>query len=290
MPSLPKAPFGRTGHMSTRALFGAAALGNVSQDEADRAIALYTKYGGNHIDTAASYGQAELRLGPWLKHNRKSVFLATKTEERTYAGAKEELKRSLERMQVDSVDMWQMHVLIREEEWRTAMGPGGALEAFIEAREKGLVKWLGVTGHGLGAADIHLKSLERFDFDSVLLAWNWTISRHVPYAESFRKLHELCMERNLPLQMIKTGLHRPWREGEERTRATWYKPFEAQSDFDASIHWSMQVEGSFINTTGDVGLLEKVLKAVASYDGPPSDEEIRARAEAGEWESLFPED
>jgi aryl-alcohol dehydrogenase-like predicted oxidoreductase len=203
--------------MSSRALFGAASLGRVTQSEADKAIETYLAYGGNHIDTAASYGDAELRLGPWLKHNRKSVFLATKTEERSYQGAKEELKRSLDRMQVDSVDMWQMHVLIRENEWQNAMGPGGALEAFIEAREEGLVKWLGVTGHGLEVADMHLKSLARFNFDSVLLPWNWPISRHAPYAESFHKLHKLCMEKNLAFQLIKTGLHRHWREGEDQT-------------------------------------------------------------------------
>lgn len=287
MKSLPEASFGRTGHSSTRALFGAAAFSAVDQDTAMRTMDLIAERGVNHIDTAASYGKAEERLGPWLKNNRDSVFLATKTEKRTYQGARDELRRSLELMNVNSVDLWQMHILVDEDHWQTAMGPGGALEAFIEARDQGLVKWLGVTGHGLNVCSMHLRSLERFDFDSVLLPWNWAMSRNPVYTTDFAKLHKLCIERNVAFQLIKTACHRPWRQGEEKTRATWYKTLEHQDDLDAALHFAMGVEGSFINTAGDVNLLPRVLDSIASFDSAPSDDEMARRAEAGSWEALF---
>ncbi len=287
MNHIPQAPFGRTGHLSGRALLGAAAFWDRDAQTVEQTLDMAVARGVNHIDTAASYGKAEERLGPWLERNRKSVFLATKTEERTYDGARKELRRSLELMRVESVDLWQMHFLSTEEEWQTAMGPGGALEAFIEARKEGLVKWLGVTSHGLIAPRMHLKSLERFDFDSVLLPWNWALSRNTAYAEEFRKLHKICRERNTAFQLIKTACHRPWREGEEKTRTTWYKPLENQEDLDASIRWAMGVEGSFINTSGDAELLPKVLSAVAGFTVQPSDTEMIRRAESGGWEPLF---
>ena len=287
MNQLPKAPFGRTGHMSTRALFGAAAFAERDADTASRTMDFLVERGVNHIDTAASYGKAERLLGPWLKHNRREVFLATKTEKRTRKEALEELKRSLELMKVDNVDLWQMHILVDQQEWETAMGPGGALEAFVEARDQGLVKWLGVTGHGLMAPTMHLKSLERFDFDSVLLPWNWSMSRNPEYAAGFEKLYSVVRERNLALQLIKTVCHRAWREDEARSRTTWYKTLEDQADIDAALHWAMAVEGSFINTAGDAELLPKVLDAVASFEFAPSDEEMERRAGDGGWEALF---
>ena len=287
MNTMPTAPFGRTGHMSSRALLGAAAFWDRDPETAERTLEMAVERGVNHIDVAASYGKAEERIGPWLARNRKKVFLATKTEERTYEGARRELRRSLELLKADGVDLWQMHFLSTEEEWETAMGPGGALEAFIEARDEGLVRWLGVTSHGVVAPRMHLRSLERFDFDSVLLPWNWTMSRNAAYAADFRKLHALCRERNTAVQLIKTASHRPWREGEVKTRTTWYKPLEDQEDLDASIRWAMGVEGSFINTSGDVELLPKVLDAVAGYEGAPPDDAVAARADAGGWEPLF---
>ncbi len=287
MKSLPTAPFGRTGHMSTRTLFGAAAFSGVNHDTAMRTMDLIVERGVNHIDTAASYGKAEERLGPWLKDNRDSVFLATKTEERTYKGAREELRRSLELMKVNNVDLWQMHILVDEDEWQTAMGPGGALEAFIEAREEGLVKWLGVTGHGLNVAKMHMRSLERFDFDTVLLPWNWAMSRNADYAVDFAGLHKYCLEKNVAFQLIKTACHRPWREEDERNRSTWYKTLEDQDDLDAAIHFAMGVKDSFINTAGDVNFLPRVLDAAAGFTEAPGDEEMSSRASAGDWEPLF---
>ncbi len=284
---VPVAPFGRTAHMSTRVLFGAAAFFDVDQKTADRTMDLLSGRGINHIDTAASYGKAEILLGPWLKHNRKTVFLATKTEKRTRTEAREELHRSLDRMQVDSVDLWQMHVLIRDDDWETAMGEGGALEAFVEARDEGLVKWLGVTGHETVVPRQHLRSLERFDFDTVLLPWNWMMSLNAEYVADFNNLRQLCRKRGVAFQLIKTLCHRPWAEGEPHNRATWYKPLEDQEQIDAAIHWAMGVEEAFINSAADVGLLPKILDSAASYSGAPSDSRMTSLAQKGGWQPLF---
>ena len=162
---IPKLTFGRTGHLSTRTLFGAAALGGVTQDEADQTMEVLMKYGVNHLDTAASYGEAELRLGPWIEKNRQKVFLATKTGERTYEAAKMEIHRSLQRMRTDHLDLIQLHAVIEDEEMEQVLGTGGALEAAIEAREEGIVRFIGITSHTLHAPVIHLNALKRFDFE-----------------------------------------------------------------------------------------------------------------------------
>jgi aryl-alcohol dehydrogenase-like predicted oxidoreductase len=262
---IPKAQFGRTGHLSTRVLFGAAALSRVTQKEADETLELLLEYGINHIDVAASYGEAELRIGPWMKDHRRDFFLATKTERRTYREAMEELHRSLERLQVDSVDLWQMHFLVDEDGWQTSMEPGGALEAFVEAREQGLVRYLGVTGHGLQVADFHKRSLERFDFDSILLPYNPLLMDDPHYAAGFEALMATCQARNVAVQTIKSISSGPWKE-HKQTRATWYKPLEEQAHIDAIVHWVLSRPGIFLNSVGDIYLLPKVLDAAGRFD------------------------
>jgi len=190
-----KKTFGRTGHESSRTIFGGASLSSVTQDEANHTLDLLLKYQVNHIDTAASYGDSELRIGPWMKDHRTDFFLATKTEQRTYREAKEELHRSLDRLQVDYVDLWQMHLLVDPDEWNIAMEPGGALDAFIEAKEQGLTRFLGVTGHGLSTPSTHLRSLDKYNFDSVLLPYNYIQMQNRFYAAEFNKLVERCTER-----------------------------------------------------------------------------------------------
>ncbi len=281
-----KQPFGRTGHMSTRTLFGAAALGTVTQAEADRTLELLLEYGVNHIDTARSYGDSELRIGPWMEQHRDKFFLATKTEKRTYEGAWEELKQSLERLRVDYVDLWQMHYLVNPEEWETAMGPGGALEAFIEAREQGLVRFLGVTGHDLAIAGMHKRSLERFDFDSVLLPANYVLMQNPQYAADFEALVAICQERNVAVQVIKSICRRPWGD-RPQTRNTWYEPLEEQDSLDRAVHWVLGQPGLFLNTAGDIHVLPKVLDAASRFQSAPSDEEMAADVAALEMAPLF---
>ena len=203
-------PFGRTGHNSTVTLFGAAALGRVSQADADRTVELLLDYGVNHIDTAASYGDAELLLGPWLEKYRDRFFLATKTNEREYTTAKAQIHRSLERMRVDQIDLLQLHNLGHPDDWDTAMGENGALEAAREARDQGLVKYIGVTGHGLKIAAFHSRSLQAFDFDSILLPWNIQMKQNPQYASDFDRVVGLARERGIAVQVIKSLLRGPW--------------------------------------------------------------------------------
>ena len=271
-----KQAFGRTGHVSTVTLFGAAALGRVTQAEADATLDVLLKYGVNHIDTAASYGDAELRIGPWMPKHRNDFFLATKTGERSYAKAKEEIHRSLDRMQTDHVDLIQLHNLVHPDEWDEAMGPGGALEAAVEARQQGLVRFIGVTGHGLSVAVMHRRALERFDFDSVLLPYNYPLIKNEKYSDDFEALVKLCQERNVAVQTIKGITRGPWATT-ERTRSTWYQPLEDQADIDVAVHWVIGRPGIFLNTAGDIHLLPRVLDAASRFTQRPSDEADRTR-------------
>src|ERR671920_1567375 len=201
---IPRAPFGSTGHDSSRVLFGAAALGEVSQDVADRALDVLLEHGVNHIDVAASYGDAELRVAPWLRRHPDTFFLATKTGERTYEGARDEIRRSLERLGVEHVDSLQLHNLVDVIEWDTALSDGGALQAAVEARDEGLVRFIGVTGHGLSVPEMHRRSLERFAFDSVLCPYNWVQMQDERYADRFEALAAVCAETGVALQTIKS--------------------------------------------------------------------------------------
>jgi aryl-alcohol dehydrogenase-like predicted oxidoreductase len=284
--SIIKRPFGRTGHMSTVAIFGAAALGSVTQAEADRTLDLLLEYGVNHIDTAASYGEAELRIGPWMARHRKDFFLATKTGDRTYVAAKESIHRSLERLRVDQVDLIQLHYLVHPDEWDTAMGPGGALEACIEAREQGLVRFIGVTGHSRTIAAMHRRSLARFDFDSVLLPYNVPMTQDREYAADFEALLATCQERNVAVQTIKSIARGLWATT-PRTRNTWYQPLEEQADIDLAIHWVMGRPGIFLDTVGDIHVLPKVLDAASRFERRPTDEEMKVMLERSSVTTMF---
>lgn len=281
-----KAPFGRTGHDSSRALFGAAALSDVTQEAADRAVRTALDFGVNHIDTAASYGDAELRLAPWIERYRGDLFLATKTGERRKEAAAAEIRRSLERMRTDHVDLIQLHNLVEEDEWATAMGPGGALEAAIEARDEGLVRFIGVTGHGVEVAARHLQSLERFPFDSVLLPYSFVMMRNPRYAEDAEALMAVCEERGVAVQTIKAVTRRPWGP-RPQDRATWYQPLEDPDAIRLAVHWVLGRPGVFLNTVGDVDVLPRVLEAAASFEARPSDAEMRALVEEEQMEPLF---
>jgi aryl-alcohol dehydrogenase-like predicted oxidoreductase len=281
-----KQPFGRTGHESTRAVFGAASLGTVTQAEADKTLELLLQYDLNHIDTAASYGDSELRIAPWLKRYPKTFFLATKTGERTYTKARDEIHRSLERLGVDRVDSLQLHNLVDPDEWKTAMGNDGALKAAVEAREQGLVRFIGVTGHGLTIAAMHLKSLGVFDFDSVLLPYSYILMQNKQYATDFEKLVELCEERNTAVQVIKTITRRPWGDSPQ-TKNTWYEPLEQQPDIDKMVHWAMARKKFFLCTVGDVTVLPKMLDAASRYKTKPSDKEMDTVLKQQTMEPLF---
>jgi len=282
-------PFGRTGHLSTRAIFGAASLSHVTQAKADQTLEVLMQYGVNHIDVAASYGDAELRLAPWLAQHRSQFFVATKTGARTAQQAKEELQRSLERMQIEYVDLWQLHNLVDPIDWDTALSPGGAIEAAVEARAQGLIGAIGVTGHGLQIAAAHRRSLDRFDFDAVLLPYNFLTMQNPYYAANFQALLAGCQQRQVAVQTIKSIAYKPWL-GRPHTRSVWYEPLEDQADIDLAVHWVLQQPGIFLNTVGDIHLLPRVLDAASRFqaDAPgPTDDQMRVLVARLGMEPLF---
>lgn len=287
---IPTAAFGTTGHESTRVLFGAAALGAMSQARADATLALIAEHGVNHIDTAASYGDPELRLAPWLADHRNDLFLATKTGERAGSAARAELERSLERLGTDHVDLIQLHNLVEEDEWQTAFAPGGVVEAMAAARDEGLVRHLGVTGHGLRIAAMHQRSLEAFPFDSVLLPYSAVLLRDTGYRDDVERLRATCRERGVAVQTIKAIARRRWRDDDPSRRLAWYEPLRDPAAIDRAVRFVLAEPDLFLNTTSDATVLPFVLEAAARLDQPfsaPTDAELAVDADALGMEPIF---
>ena len=281
-----RAPFGRTGHESSRVIFGAAALGSMRQERADEVLATLLEFGVNHIDTAASYGDSELRVAPWMAAHRDRFFLATKTEDRTGDGARASLELSLTRLGVDSVDLIQLHNLVEPDEWEVAHGPGGAVEALSRARDEGLVRFIGVTGHGLRIAGMHLRSLERFDFNSVLLPYNYTVMSDDGYRSDVEALLGVCQERGVAVQTIKSVARRRWPEGATQ-QFSWYEPLADGDALARAVRYVLGRPGLFLNSSSDARLLRPILEA-ANVGGPiPTDEEMAADVARHGIEPLF---
>ena len=285
---IPRAPFGRTGHDSTRTIFGAAALARATDEEDARALDLVLRYGLDHLDTAASYGDSELRLAEWLaREGRERFFVATKTGKRTYADARDEIRLSLRRLRVDHVDLIQLHNLVDAEEWKVAMGPDGALRAVIEARDAGLVRFIGVTGHGLQVARRHRESLERFPFDSVLFPYNATQLADPAYARDAETLIAECERRGVAIQTIKSVTRRPW-PGERPSRpSTWYEPLRDQRDIEIAVRFVLSRRGLFLNTASDVTLLAAILDAAERGGPAPTGDELSDLVRRQEMSALF---
>jgi aryl-alcohol dehydrogenase-like predicted oxidoreductase len=270
---LPFSEFGRTGHRSSRVIFGAAALGGMSEARAIKTLDLVASYGVNHIDTAAMYGAAEDRLKPWLVDHRSEVFLATKTHERIGSVARAELERSLERMGVDHIDLIQLHNLVEPDEWTTAFSKGGAVAALNQARAEGLVRFIGVTGHGLRIPSMHLRSLTEFDFDAVLFPYNHSLLSIPQYLEDVAALREVCHRRNIATQTIKAVARRRWDDGTEGHRS-WYEPLTDTHAIQRAVRYVLSQPDLFLNTTSDATLLPLILEAAQSDLSRPLDEEM----------------
>jgi aryl-alcohol dehydrogenase-like predicted oxidoreductase len=282
-----RADFGLTGHRSSRVIFGAAGLARVSQERADEVLPLLLEFGINHLDTAASYGDSELRLAPWLTSHRDEFFLATKTGDRDGAAARASLERSLTRLGVDHVELIQLHNLVEPEEWEQAHGPGGTVEALARARAEGLTRFIGVTGHGLRIAGMHLRSLERFDFDSVLLPYNFTLLEDAPYRTDVESLLELCDRRRVAVQTIKAVARRRWPPEAEGPRFSWYEPLPQSEALARAVRFVLGNAQLFLNSSSDLRLLRPILEA-ASAGGPvPSADELRRDAADLQMEPLF---
>jgi len=281
-----KMPFGKTAHLSSRTIFGSVSLGRISQSEADRVLDLLWEFGVNHIDTAPKYGEAELRLGPWMKKYREKFFLATKTNERTYQDAKDQFQRSLDRLQVDHVDLLQFHNLTDVVEREIVMGPGGALEFLIEAKNEGLTRFIGITGHGFDSPRFHRQTLERFDFDSVLLPCNYLLMQDPKYADEFEQLISYCHTHQIAVQTIKSIARGYWGD-KNWTRSTWYEPLSDEAAIAKCVHWVLGIPGIFLNTVGDVKELPKVLKSADAFKQRPTVEEMNAIVDKMNMQMLF---
>ncbi len=279
-------PFGRTGHSSTRVIFGAAALGRMSQGRADEVMGVVQEFGVNHIDTAAVYGEAEVRLAPFLSRHRHEVFLATKTGDRTGAAARASLERSLERMGVDSVDLIQLHNLVEEDEWQVAHGAGGAVEALARARDEGLTRFIGVTGHGLRIPRMHLRSLELFDFDSVLFPYNFTLLQDRTYRADVEELLAVCATRGVAPQTIKSVARRRWRDASQ-PHHSWYEPVTDSDVLDRAVRYVLARPRVFLLSSSDAHLLRPILEAAARPAPAPSDDDMAADAADAGIEPLF---
>lgn len=278
--AIEKRAFGRTGHMSSAVIFGAAALKNVDQATADRTLDLLYQYGVNHIDTAPRYGDAELRIGPWMERARDDFFLATKTDQFSYEGCKAQIQRSLERLRTNRLDLLQLHALIHPDDWEQALnqdGQGSALDAILEAKKAGYVDHIGVTGHGWTVAAMHRKSLERFDFDSILMPWNWFAAHHPTYAKDFKETVALCEARNVAIQTIKAIARGPWAAGMPQNRNTWYQPLEDEDDIQTATQWVLSDRRFFLNSVGDVDLLPIVLRAADELGSMAPKDAVMAR-------------
>jgi aryl-alcohol dehydrogenase-like predicted oxidoreductase len=282
-----RAEFGQTGHRSSRVIFGAAALAQLTQDEADPLLDVLLEFGVNHLDTAASYGDSELRLAPWLADHRDQFFLATKTGDRTGSEARASLERSLERLGVDQVDLIQLHNLVEEDEWETAHGPGGALEALVQAREEGLARYIGVTGHGVRIASMHRRSLERFDYDSVLLPYSFVQLENPDYRADVEAVLGVCAERHVAVQTIKSVARRRWTDAGTGPRRSWYEPLTSGEAFDRAIHFVLDRQQLSLITSSEPSLLRPILTAASARAEAPPAEVLRADVAERGIEPLF---
>ena len=283
---LPIASFGSTGHHSSRVIFGAAALGGMSTARAEATLELITNQGINHIDTAASYGASEDRLQPWLAQHRREVFLATKTGERQGAAARAELERSLARMGVDQVDLIQLHNLVEPDEWEVAFAKGGVVEALSQARDEGLVRFIGVTGHGLRIASQHVKSLQRFYFDAVLFPLNHSLMTIPEYSRDVRELMEICREQEVAMQTIKAIARRRWEDGPHGHRS-WYEPLTDVAAIDRAVRFVLSQDDVFLNTTSDATLLPAILEAATGDLVSPTNIELAQDRQTHDMAPLF---
>ena len=288
MSSIPLALFGPTGHLSTRVIFGAAALGGMSQERADATMDRVGEWAINHIDTAASYGASEDRLRPWLVEHRHEVFLATKTGERSGDAARAELETSLERMAVDHVDLIQIHNLVEDDEWDFAFAPGGVVDALAAARDEGLVSHIGVTGHGLRIAGMHLRSLERFDFASVLLPINFILLDNPAYRAEVEALLEVCAQRQVAVQTIKAIARGRWADG-DTARFSWYDPLTDPAAIGRAVRFVLANPQLFLNTTSDARLLPLIVDAATGDLSAPTGDAMRADIVAEGITPLFDE-
>ncbi len=280
-----KRRLGRTGHMSSVVILGGAAFSSVSQSEADEGMRLALQHGVNHIDVAPTYGEAELRLGPWVEKMRDGLFLGCKTGKRDRQGAAEELQRSLERLRTESFDLYQVHGVESRDDLDAALGPGGAIEAILEARERGLTRYIGITGH---SAAILLEALRRFDFDTIMFPLNFVLYADEEYRANTEALLALATERDVGVMIIKSIAKRPWGDREHRYH-TWYEPFDDQDSIDRAVWFVLSQLITGIPHVSDLRLMPKVIDAAERFKPMSEQERTALLSPASEYKSIFAE-
>ncbi len=279
--------FGRTGHLSTIAIFGGAAFWKISQADADRVIEQVIEAGVNHIDIAPSYGQAEERVGPWMPRERGRFFLGCKTTERTKDGAWAEMQRSLRLLQTESFDLYQCHAVNSMEELDAVTMKGGALEAFVEARQRGLTRFIGITGHGANVPQIYLEALRRFDFDSVLFPLNFVQMAIPEYRKQAEALIAECRARDVGTMIIKSITKAPWGD-RSHTATTWYEPFDKMDEIQRAVNFALSYEVTGLCTAGDTRILPMILQGCQNFMQMHESEREEMIQSAKQYEPLFP--
>lgn len=262
--TIERATFGRTGHLSSRIIFGGTAVWGEDRAAADRVLELLLRYGVNHIDTSVTYGNSEKHIGRWMKDHRDSFFLATKIDARTHAEAQLELERSLRDLNAGYVDLLQMHELVRESEVDLFFSDAGAVKVLDEARAQNLTRYTGVTSHGYEAPRILRRCIEEYDFDSVLLPYNYYLSVHPQYRPDFDALVDTCTARGIAVQTIKAIARGPWGDL-PRTSSVWYRPLEDPGDIDRTVRFVLSCPDLFLCSAGDATLLARTLEAAARF-------------------------
>jgi aryl-alcohol dehydrogenase-like predicted oxidoreductase len=278
--------FGRTGHMSTIAIFGAAAFWQISQADADKVMEQVIEASINHIDVAPSYGQAEQRIGPWMPHERKRFFLGCKTMERTKQGAWDEMQRSLKLLQTESFDLYQCHAITTMEELDAITMKGGALEACVEARQRGLTKYIGITGHGVNAPQIYLEALRRFDFDSILFPLNFVQFANQEFRKYAEELIATCKAKDVGTMVIKAITKSPWGE-RPHTATTWYEPFDQMDEIQRAVNFALSYEVTGLCTAGDIRILPMMLSACKNFMQLNETQREEMIQSAKQYEPLF---
>ena len=281
-----KRRFGRSGHMSTIAIFGAAAFWEIEQKQADKVMEMVIEAGINHIDVAPSYGQAEQRIGPWMPRERERFFLGCKTMERTHQGAWDEMQNSLKLLQTDRFDLYQLHAITSMDELDACTMKGGALEALVEARQQGLTRQIGITGHGADSPRVFIEALHRFDFDSILFPLNFVQMSNLPFRKDAEVLIALCKEKDVGTMVIKTIAKGPWGD-KEKTATTWYEPFNQIDEIQGAVNFALSYDVTGLCTPGDVNTLPRVLEACQNFSPLSQSEREEMIKSGGQFEPLF---
>lgn len=281
-----KRRLGRIGHLSTVAIFGAAAFYETTPEVVDKVMEQVISAGINHIDVAPGYGMAEELLGPWLEKEGQRFFLGCKTQERTKEKAASEMRRSLEKLRVDKFDLFQLHAVTTMEELDQVTSPGGALEAIVEARSEGLTKYIGITGHGNDVPAVFLEGLKRFDFDTVLFPINFVQFAIPEYRRNAEQLLRVCREREVGSMIIKSIAQRPWGE-RSKTYTTWYEPFDSLAEIQKGVNFALSQDVTGLCTPADVEILPSFLVACERYTPMASEQQEELIIQAKEFETIF---